>query len=135
MRVITPQDKIRPGTRKWELNQVYRRTRGNRAAVHKANAAFAYSEQYGEKGPCKDSTVDSWCNDWDNMNPHIGAAMWIIAMLVGFVIWWPIGAMILASITFVALCQQITGYRQPHRRRSASRCGRRRRHATGVRCR
>ena len=33
------------------------------------------------------------------MNPHIGAAMWIIAMLVGFVIWWPIGAMILAAIT------------------------------------
>jgi len=44
------------------------------------------------------------------MNPHIGAAMWIIAMLVGFVIWWPIGAAILASITFTAFMQQLTGY-------------------------
>ena len=44
------------------------------------------------------------------MNPHVGAAMWIIAMLIGFVIWWPIGAMILGAITFTALMQQLTGY-------------------------
>ena len=44
------------------------------------------------------------------MDPHIGAAMWIVAMMVGFVIWWPIGAMILAAITFTALMQQLTGY-------------------------
>jgi len=45
------------------------------------------------------------------MDPNVGAAMWIIAMLIGFVIWWPIGAMILAAITFTAFMQQLTGYR------------------------
>ena len=49
------------------------------------------------------------------MNPNVGAAMWIIAMLIGFVIWWPIGAMILSAITFTALMQQLTGHRPfPH---------------------
>ena len=46
------------------------------------------------------------------MNPNVGAAMWIIAMFVGFVIWWPIGAAILAAITFTAFMQQLTGYHQ-----------------------
>jgi hypothetical protein len=35
--------------------------------------------------------------------------MWIVAMLVGFVIWWPIGLMILSAITVVALAQQARG--------------------------
>jgi len=47
------------------------------------------------------------------MNPHIGAAMWVVAMMIGFVIWWPIGAMILASITITAISQQLTGYQVP----------------------
>jgi hypothetical protein len=38
--------------------------------------------------------------------------MWIIAMMVGFVIWWPIGATILAAITLVAITQQLTGQSQ-----------------------
>ena len=44
------------------------------------------------------------------MDPHLGAALWVGAMLIGFVIWWPIGAMILGAITFTALMQQLTGY-------------------------
>ena len=47
------------------------------------------------------------------MNPHIGAAMWIIAMLIGFGIHWHIGAAILAAITITAISQQLTGYQLP----------------------
>ena len=47
------------------------------------------------------------------MNPHIGAAMWIIATFVGFVVWWPIGAAFLAAITITALHQQRIGYQLP----------------------
>ena len=45
------------------------------------------------------------------MNQHIAATQWIVAMLIGFYIWWPIGLMILGAITLVALGQQITGHR------------------------
>jgi hypothetical protein len=56
---------IEPNTRKWELYQVYARTKGNWAEVYRANSAFAESDQYGHLGPSTEATVNSYLTFWD----------------------------------------------------------------------
>ena len=42
---------------------------------------------------------------------HTSAVIWLTASIIGFLLWWPIGACILGCILITALSQQVTGYR------------------------
>ena len=44
---------------------------------------------------------------------HTSAVIWLTASIIGFLLWWPIGACILGCILITALSQQVTGYRPP----------------------